>query len=482
MRPIHAVLVILALLSWSDRLLGQCPAVVAPTGYLDIQVGCNSGSIRWVGRSTTWTGGMAPFKLELFKTAAGAPADLLLQQAGITVRNWSWQLVSMPSQHHIVYAKVTDATGCASTLTLVMDFEAYWFSMEDMIISALPPACATGMGSIRVECPSHLGIFNGAFQYTLTASGRPPLTGSAYLYSSSTTPGNSYFLIPSVPSGTYSLQVRSTSANPAWICPNTTTRSVTVTSECRSWLSMRASLGGAQSSTSTLMGDGLRSHDLIPLIEPYGAAGYGYTGVSAGGGLHADTRAILSSTGTDAIVDWVVVELRDPAVPSQVVSSRPALIQRDGDIVDMDGGTSIGFPIVAGTYHVALRHRNHLGVMTASPVSVTATGGTLVDLRLASTAVYGTDTRRTINGIACLWPGDVNMDGTIRYIGAANDRDPVLGQVGGSVPTATAAGYFGTDVNLDGTVKYIGTGNDRDLILNSVGGSVPTAMRTQQLP
>ena len=38
------------------------------------------------------------------------------------------------------------------------------------------------------------------------------------------------------------------------------------------------------------------------------------------------------------------------------------------------------------------------------------------------------------------------------------------------------------DVNLDGNVLYVGNLNDRDPILVNIGGSVPTSTRVQQLP
>lgn len=54
--------------------------------------------------------------------------------------------------------------------------------------------------------------------------------------------------------------------------------------------------------------------------------------------------------------------------------------------------------------------------------------------------------------------------------------------IGGTVPTATVVGYFQEDVDLDGLVKYAGTTNDRDPILVNIGGTVPTAGRIEQLP
>ena len=50
------------------------------------------------------------------------------------------------------------------------------------------------------------------------------------------------------------------------------------------------------------------------------------------------------------------------------------------------------------------------------------------------------------------------------------------------LPTNTIMSYSTADVNLDGTVKYVGTGNDRDPILVNIGGNLPTAVRSEQLP
>ena len=35
---------------------------------------------------------------------------------------------------------------------------------------------------------------------------------------------------------------------------------------------------------------------------------------------------------------------------------------------------------------------------------------------------------------------------------------------------------------MNGQVKYAGSANDRDILLQNIGGSVPTAVRNAQLP
>ncbi|MBK6410884.1 MAG: hypothetical protein IPF78_14550 [Flavobacteriales bacterium] len=50
------------------------------------------------------------------------------------------------------------------------------------------------------------------------------------------------------------------------------------------------------------------------------------------------------------------------------------------------------------------------------------------------------------------------------------------------MPTATSTGYHREDANMDGTVKYTGADNDRDLLLLNIGGLSPTTVITEQLP
>jgi hypothetical protein len=246
-------------------------------------------------------------------------------------------------------------------------------------------------------------------------------------------------------------------------------------------LALRGMLEGPYSSATGQMSDALRTAGIVPTSEPYTALGYAQVG---GGGAETITPAVLATTGNNAIVDWVAVELRDATTPTTVLATRSALIQRDGDIVATDGVSPLTFNNAPGTYHVALRHRNHLGVMTGNATAL-GLSTTPVDLSLASTATFGTDARKSVTGAfpaQVLWVGDVNFDDEIKYVGQDNDRDPILQAIGGVVPTNTTTGYLPADVNMDGTVKYSGENNDRDPILQTIGGVVPTNTRVGQLP
>lgn len=250
---------------------------------------------------------------------------------------------------------------------------------------------------------------------------------------------------------------------------------------CDVIVDLRVVLDGPYDAATGLMDDALRSAGLVPAQEPYTALGHAH--VFGGGEMVAP--AVLAVTGGNAVVDWVVLELRDAVQPSTVVATRSALLQRDGDVVDVDGVSPVGFKALAGSYKVAVRHRNHLGCMTAQSHAL-GPASPLIDLRDAAVTTYGTAARRPVAGnVPCqaLWSGDVTRDGVLRYTGQGNDRDVVLLRIGGVVPTNTVSGqYLQEDLDLDGIVKYTGLSNDRDIILQSTGGLVPTDTRTEQLP
>lgn len=243
-------------------------------------------------------------------------------------------------------------------------------------------------------------------------------------------------------------------------------------------LQVKVMLEGPYDSGSGVMNSDLRLLSDFPMVEPYTALGYTHV---SGGGDEFVSHTLLNVWGDDAIVDWIVLELRDPVDPSIVRATRSALMQSDGDVVDGDGNSALWFDTSPGFYHLAVRHRNHLGAMDLFPRPYSPFYS-LFDFTENVLPTWGTDARNTNGPVALLWAGDVNFDGSISYTGPDNDRDPILVTIGGSLPTNTITGYAQEDVNLNGEVKYTGARNDRDPILVNIGGSVPTNTRTEQLP
>jgi len=241
----------------------------------------------------------------------------------------------------------------------------------------------------------------------------------------------------------------------------------------------KAFLEGPFNSGTSLMNDALRTLAAFPTTDPYPGLGYVHTGSGNSGTV---TPAVLAVSGNNAIVDWVLLELRNSSTPGTVVASRSALVQRDGDVVDLDGTSAVSFGAAPGNYYVAVRHRNHLGCMTSAAISLSAAPVT-VDFTAAATATFGTNARKTVGTAQVLYTGDVTFNGEAKYTGSNNDRDPILVTVGSTTPNNIIANAYSTrDVNLNGNVQYTGSGNDRDPILVNVGSTTPNNIRLQQLP
>jgi hypothetical protein len=245
-------------------------------------------------------------------------------------------------------------------------------------------------------------------------------------------------------------------------------------------LRVKTFLQGPYASSTGLMNDDLRRNNLIPSAEPY----TGMTGFThIGGGGETITPSVLAVTGNNAIVDWVFIQLRDKNNASTVLATRAALLQRDGDIVDVDGTSPVTFNIISDNYFVAIRHRSHLGARTASPVAIPNTA-TSLDFTTAITPslFYGTNPQKDLgSGKLGLYMGNVVQDGVLKYSGSSNDRLPILTKIGGSNIIAIVSGYFVEDCNMDGVVKYSGSSNDRLPILTNIGGTNITATVAEQL-
>ena len=207
-----------------------------------------------------------------------------------------------------------------------------------------------------------------------------------------------------------------------------------------------------------LMNDDLRVAGYIPTTSPYTDAA-------------TCDASVFNATGNNAIVDWVWVELRDKSDNTSVILSQSALLQRDGDVVATDGVSYISPTVSADDYYVVVNHKNHLGIMTNSPVSIVASATpTEIDFTDASTTTYGTQAQAILgSGAMALWAGDVNGDGLVNFSGDINRvlTDIILFPTNTSFSTSYdfVDGYFQSDVFLDGNVSF---SNENNQILLSI--------------
>lgn len=179
-------------------------------------------------------------------------------------------------------------------------------------------------------------------------------------------------------------------------------------------------------STSGLMNDNIRT--MLSTTSPYTDA-------------LTCNASVFTITGSEAIVDWVWVELRDATDRTIVVESRSALLQRDGDIVEVDGTSSVSFTATPDSYYMLVNHRNHLGILSANPIPMS--GNTVVDLSANPSEVFGGSISVSdMGGIYAMYSGDFDGNGQIQN----SDASSVFLLVGNS-------GYSEADMDMNGQVQ-----------------------------
>jgi hypothetical protein len=273
-------------------------------------------------------------------------------------------------------------------------------------------------------------------------------------------------------------------------------------------LNIRVYLEGALSNNNNattiegrpLMRDNLRLNpftgsNFIPQSDPYSFATE-FTDLTAqyshkGAGMLSrnchisDAGAVFSVSGRDAIVDWVFVELRSKTDSTDVVATRSGLLQRDGDIVDMDGISPLSFyGVGADSFYIVVRHRNHLGVMSRKISNLD-----LVDLTSADIPVF--DFGSALNngfdytGMArkcgdqsnycAMWAGDFNGDGKLKFINPGDDQNilffDVLVYPDNLINSANynfGYGYIQGDLDLNGKAKYDNPNDDKNLLFSQI--------------
>jgi hypothetical protein len=245
-------------------------------------------------------------------------------------------------------------------------------------------------------------------------------------------------------------------------------------------LTTKVILQGAWNGTA--MRTDLQTAGLLPATDPYGKGA---------------TPSVNPNATTAQVVDWVLVELRDPANPASVIASKAALVLSNGNVVDTNYTQPVNFTGVnPADYKVAIRHRNHLGIMTLGNVTL-STGAATVDFTTAATTTYGNHARKDLgSGVMGMWAGNVNGDVSIRHSAKPSDVTAVSNAVlthPGNTGASFAYTGFGNvyslyDVDLDGKVYYNASPSDRDIIVNNVVTHPANTFRlstyiiTEQLP
>ena len=214
--------------------------------------------------------------------------------------------------------------------------------------------------------------------------------------------------------------------------------------------------------TAGLMNDDLRASSYIPTTSPYLDEA-------------SCEPSVFFVTGTNAIVDWVWVELRAANDNTKIINARSALLQRDGDIVDLDGTSNLVMQAAPTNYFIVIKHRNHNGAITLNTHTISDRTLTTLDFRSNTLPTLGTASRADLgNGVMALWAGDANSNGQIKFSGANNDvnvlKDFILANAAIPLLTLPVSGYYNEDINLNGEAKFSGANNDSNSIKDIVLG------------
>jgi hypothetical protein len=191
--------------------------------------------------------------------------------------------------------------------------------------------------------------------------------------------------------------------------------------------------------TGTDMSTDINTQGLLPLAQPFNFPPINYSGI----------ESVITIPNAN-VVDWVLIEIRDAAdAPmadsSSTIFTKAAFILNTGEIVNLDGNSAVSFNhIINQQLFVVVRHRNHLGIMSAQPLT-SSNNVYQYDFTTGSTTAYGgmnsqnqldTDTWGMI-------AGDGNQDGII------NSSDKTISWS----PNTGENVYKAGDFNLNGNIN-----------------------------
>jgi hypothetical protein len=179
---------------------------------------------------------------------------------------------------------------------------------------------------------------------------------------------------------------------------------------------------------------------VLPSSQPYSNSFYNGTLVDYDGS---------ESVGSfpPGTVDWILVDLRTDSSASSTVDGafRPAFVDSVGSILGLDGDTLSFAGLPRTAYHVVVRHRNHLSVMTPDPVSVAPNGVATWDFTTSLGQAFsegGDPLRELDSGIFGMFACDANADGNVTA--------PDFNLWNGSTTAGETGYYVPADCNLDG--------------------------------
>jgi hypothetical protein len=189
--------------------------------------------------------------------------------------------------------------------------------------------------------------------------------------------------------------------------------------------------------SGSVMNTDLYNYGVLSNEQPFNTAPWNYDGL--------ETLNVQPET---PVVDWVLVEFRETdgdastATPDKFIDRQAALLLEDGSIVKPDGVNPIQYNgDITENLFVIIYHRNHLAVMSATPLTGLGTVY-IYDFTTALSKAY-LDGQKDLGG------------GYFGMIGGDSDGNGIVAQADKDINWTTDAGnagYSGSDLNLDSQI------------------------------
>jgi len=218
-------------------------------------------------------------------------------------------------------------------------------------------------------------------------------------------------------------------------------------------LSLKAYLEGPF--TGSQMHTMLNSSNVLPLMQPFNTSPWNYTG-----------DEVVPGIPSSEIVDWALIELRETvgdgstATSTTMAGRQAVFIRSDGTIVSTDGFSLPELEVnISDNLFVIVWHRNHLGIMSAIPV--TRTGGIYnYNFTTGAGQVYGSAlAHKELNsGIWGMIAADGNADGLVNIDDKTNSW----------MIEAGLSGYLYSDFNMD---QHVANQDKNNVWIYNIGQS-----------
>lgn len=169
-------------------------------------------------------------------------------------------------------------------------------------------------------------------------------------------------------------------------------------------INIKVCLEGFYEEASGQMTTSLKNGDLLPHFQPFKTAPFFYEGIEN------------AMNFPENVVDWVLVEARNPNNLEEILAKKAGLLLTNGSIVQADGLQAIQFGDISATsIHLVVRHKSHLAIMSSNLIDLS--GSTAIyDFTISAEKAMGNDQLKLKRNKYCQIAGDFDQNGIINSL------------------------------------------------------------------